>query len=117
MWLKSDSCRCNIIWGAFTFSLGFVFFFFLPDRPKSRWFRLTAEEEKIVEERTLDNAVVQNKKIKMSHVYEALREPRLYCYFFLSLLLNLQNGALTLFSSQITTSMGFSVSIHCLYQW
>ncbi|CDH51828.1 mfs allantoate transporter [Lichtheimia corymbifera JMRC:FSU:9682] len=99
---------CNIIWGAFTFSLGFLFFFFLPDRPKSRWFRLTAEEEKIVEERTLDNAVVQNKKIKMSHVYEALREPRLYCYFFLSLLLNLQNGALTLFSSQITTSMGFS---------
>lgn len=99
-----------ILWGVITAGLGFVYFVFLPDRAKSRWFRLTPIEEQIVEARTLDNAVVQNKDIKMSHVKEALKEPRLYCYFCISLLLNLANGGTTLFSSQIISQMGFSVS-------
>ncbi|KAI7859823.1 major facilitator superfamily domain-containing protein [Circinella umbellata] len=97
-----------IIFGIITFFLGIPFFLFLADKPKSRWFRLTEEEEKIVETRTRDNAVVQNHDIKRSHIIEALKEPRLYCFFFISLFLNLQNGAITTFASQIIASMGFS---------
>ncbi|KAI8149502.1 major facilitator superfamily domain-containing protein [Fennellomyces sp. T-0311] len=96
-----------IIFGIVTFFLGFPFFLFLADKPKSRWFRLTPEEEKIVDERSRDNAVVQNKVIKQEHMYEALKDPRLYCFFFISLLLNLQNGAISTFVSQIINSMGF----------
>lgn len=99
-----------IIWGAVTTFLGFLFFFFLPDKPRSRWFRLTPEEEKIVDERTLDNAVVRNKEIKPEHMMDALKEPRFYCYVLISFLLNLQNGCVTIFSSQIIKNMGFSVS-------
>ncbi|KAI9497507.1 major facilitator superfamily domain-containing protein [Zychaea mexicana] len=97
-----------IIWGCLTVVAGVLYFFFLADKPKSRWFFLTPEEEKIVDARTKDNASVQNKDIKKEHIYEALREPRLYCYFLMSLFLNLQNGAVTLFSQQITQQMGFS---------
>ncbi|CDH50692.1 mfs allantoate [Lichtheimia corymbifera JMRC:FSU:9682] len=98
---------CMIIWGAITIILGVTFFLFLPDTPTSRWFRIKPEEEIIIEERSKDNAVVRNKAVKMSHIKEALTEPRFYCYFFMSLLINLQNGAITLFNSQITVSMGF----------
>ncbi|KAI7859824.1 major facilitator superfamily domain-containing protein [Circinella umbellata] len=99
---------CMLIWGIITTALGFVYFFFLPDKAKSRWFRLTEEEEKIVDERTRDNTVVQSKKFKKEHIIEALKEPRFYCYFVISFLLDLQNGCVTIFSSQIIKNMGFS---------
>ena len=102
-----------IIWGSLTALLGIAFFFFLPDKPKSRWFRLTSAEEKLVHERTLDNAVVQSRKFKKEHIYEALREPRLYCYMLISLFLNLQNGTMTIFSNQFIVDMGFTVTIFC----
>ncbi|KAI7859822.1 major facilitator superfamily domain-containing protein [Circinella umbellata] len=97
-----------IIWGSLTAVLGVTFFFFLPDKPKSRWFRLTSNEEKLVDNRTLDNAVVQSRKFKKEHIYEALREPRLYCYMLISLFLNLQNGTMTIFSNQFIVDMGFT---------
>ncbi|KAI9321705.1 major facilitator superfamily domain-containing protein [Dichotomocladium elegans] len=97
-----------ILWGIITFFLGSLFLVFLPDKPTSRWFRLTPEEKKIVEERTQDNAVVCNQDIRLTHILEALKEPQLYCYFLISLLLNLSNGALSLFNTQITNAMGFS---------
>ncbi|KAI9497526.1 major facilitator superfamily domain-containing protein [Zychaea mexicana] len=99
---------CMLIWGVITSALGFVYFFLLPDRAKSRWYKLTIEEEKIVDDRTRDNTVVQNKVIKREHIFEALREPRFYCYITISFLLNLQNGCVTIFSSQIIKSMGFT---------
>lgn len=102
--------RCMIIWGCVTTVLGVAFFFFLPDKPKSRWFRLTPDEEKIVNERTRDNTVIQNKQIRTEHMLEALKEPRFYAYVLISFLLDLQNGCVTIFSSQIIADMGFSVS-------
>ncbi|KAJ8664151.1 hypothetical protein O0I10_000430 [Lichtheimia ornata] len=97
-----------IFWGCITAVFGILLFFFLADQPKSRWFRLTSEQEKIVDERVLDNAVIRNTKVKSDQIIEALKEPRLYACFFISLLQNLQNGALQTFQSQIIHSMGFS---------
>ena len=57
-----------------------------------------------------DNAVVRTKEIKFAHMIEALKEPRFYCFFFTSLLVNFQNGAMNTFSSIITKGFGFSVS-------
>ncbi|KAI9255745.1 major facilitator superfamily domain-containing protein [Phascolomyces articulosus] len=99
---------CMIIWGCITFLLGIAFFFFLADNPKSRWFRLTPEEEAIVDERLRDNTVVQNKTINKAHIMEALKDPKFYCYLGISFFCNLQNGAVTIFSSQIISQMGFS---------
>ncbi|KAJ8654655.1 hypothetical protein O0I10_009706 [Lichtheimia ornata] len=99
---------CMLIWGCITAFSGIVYFFFLPDKPKSRWFRLTPEEEKIIDDRTRDNTVVRSKIIKREHILEALKEPRFYCCMLISFFLNLQNGCITIFSTQIIKNMGFT---------
>jgi MFS family permease len=99
-----------MIFGAVTMFLSIVYFLFLPDKPTSRWFNLTKEEEVLVEQRKRDNAVVRVMKIKHEQIWESLKEPRLYCCCVIALLMNLQNGALTTFSGIITTDMGFSTT-------
>lgn len=100
-----------VILGAVTIAFGFICFFCLVDNPRSRFLRLTDEQKQIVEERLRDNAVVKSKEVKYYQIYEALKEPRYYCFIFASLLINLQNGALNTFSSIITQGFGFSVSV------
>lgn len=98
-----------IIFGMITTVMGLFYFFFLPDKPMSRWFRLTEEEKLIVEERTRDNAVVPTRKINYHQLWtEGLRDLRFYCYCLIAFFLCLQNGALTIFSSIIISEMGFS---------
>ncbi|KAI8645526.1 major facilitator superfamily domain-containing protein [Parasitella parasitica] len=97
-----------VIYGSLTMAAGVVYFFFMPDRPDSRWFNLTEEEKLIVEDRARDNAVVPNRKIKMDQIIEALKEPRLYCYCLISMFVNFQNGALTSFNTLIISDLGFS---------
>jgi MFS family permease len=97
-----------IIFGIITAGLGFIYFLFLPDTPHSRWFRLSEEEKLIVEERGRDNAVVPTRQMNYNQIWEALREPRFYCYCLISLFINFQNGALTIFSSIIISELGFS---------
>jgi MFS family permease len=99
-----------IIWGVITCALGVLTFFFLPDQPKSRWFRLTPEEHVIVDQRAKDNGMAPDTKFNINHIYEGLKDPRFYCYCALSFLCNLQNGSITIFSSQIIQDIGFTVS-------
>lgn len=99
-----------IIWGIVTVAFGIAVFFFFPDVPKSKWYRLTPEEEKLVDARTCDNAVVRVKEFKWPHIWEALKEPRLYLLCLSSLCNNFQNAGLVSFSSIIVAGLGFSVS-------
>ena len=103
----------QIIWGLLTVFVGAGVFLFLPDKPKSRWFRLTSTEKDIVDERTLDNAVVRNKQFKISHIFEAIREPRLYCYCLTIISIDMQSGALGLYSALLVKGMGFTVRNTC----
>ncbi|KAI9497339.1 major facilitator superfamily domain-containing protein [Zychaea mexicana] len=97
-----------IILGAVTIAFGLICFFCLIDNPRSRFLRLDSEQERIVDYRLQDNAVVRTKQIKVHHMWEAVREPRFYCLVFASLLVNFQNGAMNTFSSIITKGFGFS---------
>ncbi|KAI8137183.1 major facilitator superfamily domain-containing protein [Fennellomyces sp. T-0311] len=99
---------CMIILGCVTAAIGFVTFFFLPDKAKSRWYRLSPKEIEIVEERMIDNTVTQTKIIKPAHIKEALKEVQFYCYILISFLLQLTNGCTSIFSTQIIKGMGFS---------
>ena len=99
-----------IILGCVSAGCGIITYLFLPDTPKSRWYRLTPAQITIVDERICDNKVVPNKKVNLDHIREALMEPRLYCYFLISLLLNLEHGCISIFSTTIIKTMGFSVS-------
>ncbi|KAG1358171.1 hypothetical protein G6F62_000948 [Rhizopus arrhizus] len=105
-----------IIWGALTVLFGILVFFFLPDTPTSYMFRLTKEEEAIVEERTRDNAVVRVYEIKTHHVFEALREPRLWLICLSTFCNNLHTGGLVVFSTLIVQSLGFTSSESILMQ-
>ena len=99
-----------IILGAITMVFGIFSFFFMVDNPRAKVLRLTPEEEKIVDLRTRDNAVVRNKTINTSHIFESLNEPRFYIFCLASMLLNFQNSALNTFSALITKGFGFTVS-------
>jgi ACS family allantoate permease-like MFS transporter len=100
-----------ILLGSVTVVFGVCCFFLLVDHPTSKYLRLTPEQEQVVKIRTIDNSTVITKEIKYSQMIEALKEPRFYCFIFASLLFNLQNGALTIFSSIITAGFGFDVCI------
>lgn len=104
-----------IIWGAVTIAFGILVFLFFPDVPKSRWYKLTEEEEKIVDARTQDNAVVRVKEIKWHHIREALKEPRYYLLNLTAVCNNFQNAALVSFSSLIVEGLGFDVRIFVQY--
>lgn len=99
-----------IIWGALTVLFGIICFFFLPDTPYSFMFRLTNEEKVIVAERNRDNCVVRVQKIKMHHVWEALREMRLWLICLACFFNNLLTGGVVVFNTLIVQSMGYSVS-------
>ncbi|ORX51984.1 MFS general substrate transporter [Hesseltinella vesiculosa] len=97
-----------IILGSVTVAFGFFCFFFLIDNPKSKLICRDEKTRAILAERTLDNAVVRNKTIKVAHMIEAVKELRFWCFVFAALLINMQNGALSTYSSLITNSLGFS---------
>ncbi|KAI9005507.1 major facilitator superfamily domain-containing protein [Phycomyces nitens] len=99
---------CMIILGSVTVLVGFICFFFLIDDPRSLKWRHNAEEQILVEERIRDNAVVRTTKVNYAQIKEALTESRLWCFCLISFLLNIQNGALTNFSTTITQGFGFT---------
>jgi hypothetical protein len=97
-----------IILGSVTAFFGVFSFFFLIDNPKSPALRLNAEQEILVEERTRDNAVVRTTNIKKEQIMEALKEVRFWCFCFSCLFINLQNGAMTTYNTQLAMGLGFT---------
>ncbi|KAG2218807.1 hypothetical protein INT45_005454 [Circinella minor] len=96
----------HIIFGAMTSLLGLLCFFFLLDSPTHWVLRLTEEEKKICEERTKDNAVVRHQKLKWGQMLESFTEIRYYCINLAVMGLNMQNGALQVFSAQFIKQLG-----------
>lgn len=99
-----------IILGAVTIVFGVFSFFFMVDSPKAKVLKLSPEEDAVVDKRMRDNAVVKNKTINKSHIWESLKEPRFYVFCLCAMLINFQNSALGTFSSIITKGFGFNVS-------
>ncbi|OBZ87200.1 hypothetical protein A0J61_04751 [Choanephora cucurbitarum] len=97
-----------IILGCVTVLFGCFCFFLLVDKPKSKFMRLTPEQQKVVDIRQLDNATVVTRAVNYGQILEALKEPRFYCFILASALINLQNGALNTFGAIITSGFGFS---------
>ena len=95
-----------------TVFLGILCFFFLVDSSKHWTLRLTEEEKIICDERMKDNAVLRHRKLKWGQMFESLKEVRFYCICLAAMGLNMQNGALQVFSAQFINQLGdFSVCI------
>ncbi|KAI8061073.1 major facilitator superfamily domain-containing protein [Gongronella butleri] len=97
-----------IIFGVMTVLTGIVTFFFMPDIPLSRWFRLTEDEKEIVEQRIQDNSVVRNREVKVYQYWECLKEPRFYLIGLATFANHLSNGGLVVFSTPFVKTLGFS---------
>jgi hypothetical protein len=78
------------------------------DSPESKWLSLTEEEREIVKERIRDNAVVRKLEVSHHQYFEALKEPRLWLIFVMTMVIHFQNGGLIHFSNVLVQSLGFS---------
>ena len=85
----------------------------MPDKAKSKWYRLTPNEIKIVEDRMHDTTIVakqnNNIMIKTQHIFEALQEAQLYCYIMICFFVHLVNGCVSVFTKTTIKNMGFPV--------
>ncbi|CAO3681056.1 unnamed protein product [Umbelopsis ramanniana] len=97
-----------IILGSVTSLLGIFVFIFLIDDPRSPKLHLTENEAIIMEERLKDTGIKRSNKIEWDQVRECFKDPKTYAWFFISMLVNISNGALTTFSGLITVGLGFS---------
>ncbi|KAI8065473.1 major facilitator superfamily domain-containing protein [Gongronella butleri] len=97
-----------LISGGATCIMGIASFFFLISNPKSPRLGLNAEYSHIVEERARDNAVYRTTTIKKSQIIEAIKEPRLWYLCVATMCLNLQNGAITIYNTQLIATFGFN---------
>ncbi|KAI8096838.1 major facilitator superfamily domain-containing protein [Halteromyces radiatus] len=97
-----------MIYGILTVVIGIATFFFMVDSPQSKYLRLTEAEKKIVEARTQDNAVVMDRAVKVSHYWEAVKEPRYYLVLLAAFCNNLSNSGLVVFSTPFVATLGFT---------
>ncbi|KAI9272724.1 major facilitator superfamily domain-containing protein [Phascolomyces articulosus] len=95
-----------IVLGCATSVIGGIVFIFLPDNAYSRWYRLTSTEKEIVKERIQDSATTQQISMNFDHIWESLKDTRVYCYILISFLLNLVNGAMSLYSTLLLKTLG-----------
>jgi hypothetical protein len=98
-----------IILGGVTVLWGILVLLFMADNPKSKILNLTPAQEKIVDLRMRDSAVVVTEKIDYGQIKECLMESRYYFYIISTIFTNLQTGALQTFSSTIIANFGYSV--------
>ncbi|KAJ9477984.1 putative Allantoate permease (putative) [Pseudozyma hubeiensis] len=93
----------TVVWGA-------LIVYILPASPMKA--RGISDEDKVkLVERVRENQTgVQNRKFKMEHVWEALRDPQAWCLFLINLLNTIPTGGLGSYGNIIIkTNLGFSV--------
>ena len=96
-----------------TVVVGMITLIFMPDKAKSKWYRLTLNEINIVEDRMHDTTIAarqnNNAMIKTQHILEVLQGTRCYCYMIICFLVHLINGCVSVFTTTIINSMSFTV--------
>ncbi|CAL9734170.1 allantoate permease [Monosporozyma servazzii] len=86
-----------IIIGAITLFLGAMVFYWIPDNPSNARF-LNKEEKLMVVQRIRSNQQgFGNHTIKKYQIIEALKDPRTWLYFFMTVTCNIPNGGITNF--------------------
>lgn len=98
-----------LTYGCITVVWGIFLFFYTPDSPMSAKC-FSEEDKKLMIERVRSNQTgLQNRKFKKEHLYEALKDPQAYCFFFIQFLTSLPTSGLGAFANIIISSFGFTV--------
>ncbi|KAK6197272.1 hypothetical protein LQW54_010734 [Pestalotiopsis sp. IQ-011] len=97
-----------IILGAISMVFAVMMFFFCPDRPEAGRFLSEREALVAIERKRSDNTGIENKKLKLYQVREALMDWKSWAIALFFLCMNVSNGGLNTFSAQIVSGFGFS---------
>lgn len=96
-----------LVLGLLTVGAGAFYLCYLPDNQSNAKF-LNEREKLVAIERIRDNFQgIGNKAWKWYQFRKAFRDPRTYLYVLFSLLMNIPNGGITTFGSQLIKSFGF----------
>ncbi|CAG9993054.1 unnamed protein product [Clonostachys byssicola] len=97
-------------YGVISVFFGVFVLLWMPDSPmRAKCF--TEEDKRLMVERVRDNQTgVQNRTFKKAHVYEALRDPQMWCYGLIQFCTVLPTSGLSTFANIIIKeSLGFDV--------
>jgi MFS family permease len=92
----------SVIWGAFVL-------IYMPDSPmRAKCF--TEEDKKLMIERVRSNQTgVQNRRFRKEQMFEALKDPQMWCYCMIAICTTLPTSGLGAFANIIITGFHFSV--------
>ncbi|KAJ5261336.1 MFS allantoate transporter [Penicillium angulare] len=101
--------------GLLTVVLGILFLWIVPDNQlNARW--LKKEDRMLAVVRVRGNQQgIGNKNFKWYQVKEALMDPMSWAFFFFALIVDIPNGGITNFFSQLITSFGYTQEQSLLY--
>ncbi|KAG0682033.1 hypothetical protein C6P40_001384 [Pichia californica] len=105
-----------IFMGAITVIVGILVFILLPDNPLECKFLSEDEKMEVVEHIKENQTGIEDRSYKFHQVKELLLEKETWVMFFIIILSATNGGGLTVFSSQIMKTFGFSNEISALVQ-
>ena len=98
-----------------TIVAGFVFLIVVPDSQLNAWWLSKQDRVLAIERLRLNQQGIGNKHFKLYQLKEALLDPIAWSFVFLALVLDIPNGGLTNFFSQLIVSFGFTAEESLLY--
>lgn len=98
-----------ITYGCLSVLWGFFVLFWMPDSPmRAKCF--SEEDKKLMIERVRSNQTgVQNKRFRKEQMWEALKDPQMYCYMLIAFCTTLPTSGLGAFANIIIVSLNFTV--------
>lgn len=97
-----------LVIGLFTFAVGILYFFIVPDNQLNARFLNKRDRVLAVERIRSNEQGVGNKHFKMYQFKEALTDPQTWLFVAYSLLADIPNGGITNFFSQLIVSFGYT---------
>ncbi|KAL1897841.1 hypothetical protein Sste5346_003693 [Sporothrix stenoceras] len=97
-----------IILGSITCVWAIFVSWWMPDSPMRA--KCWAKEDRLlmIERVRANQTGIQNRKLKRSHVMEAIKDPQVWCYVFIQVIIQIPTGGLGSFSTIIISNFGFT---------
>ena len=104
-----------LIAGLITTVVGLVFLIIVPDNQLNAWWLSEKDRVLAIERVRVNQQGIGNKHFKASQFKEAIFDPLTWAFAFLALTLDITNGGLSNFFSQLIESFGFTAQQSLLY--
>ncbi|KAH7400361.1 major facilitator superfamily domain-containing protein [Cadophora sp. MPI-SDFR-AT-0126] len=98
-----------ISYGSFSVVWGLVVLIMMPDSPMRAKCYSEADKKLMVERVRSNQTGVQNRQFRLEHVFEAFKDPQMYCYCLIAICTTLPTSGLGAFANIIITGFHFTV--------